>query len=139
MPDYTNAGGHADHSDYAAIGGADAVKKSVDRFYELVFADERLAPYFTGVDETRLKRHQAMLVSQLLGGPQSYAGQTLDEAHAGMNITEEDFTRVVGHFADTLAEMGASSEIIDRAGEALVGFKADIVSGSTRGPVPESA
>jgi len=39
----------------------------VNRFYELVVGDERLAGYFEGVEMVRLKRHQVALVSPVMG------------------------------------------------------------------------
>ena len=50
-------------SAYERIGGGPAVKELVDRFYEPVLADKRLARYFT-TDMHRLKWHQAALLTQ---------------------------------------------------------------------------
>ena len=126
----------SDYSDYAAIGGGPAVKQAVDRFYERVFADEQLVPYFTGVDETQLKKHQAALVAQVLGGPAQYEGRELAHAHTHLGVTGPHFDRVVGHFAATLRELGVGEDIVGRAGAALVGTKDDIVqarAGSSAG------
>lgn len=124
-------------SDFETIGRDGAVKQAVERFYERVFADERLAPYFSGSDETRLKQHQAMLVAQVLGGPARYTGRTLDEAHAGLGVTDDDFGRVVGHFADALRDLDVDEAIVGRAGAALAGTRDQIVEASadtSKGP-----
>lgn len=121
-------------SDYTAVGGAPAITAVVNRFYDLVVADERLAGYFEGVEMVRLKRHQVALVSQVMGGPVAYEGRELRAAHEGMGISSDDFAVVVGHLVTALTEAGVPSEIIGRVGAALGGTEADIVEvSSTRG------
>lgn len=119
-------------ADYQALGGDVAVKEAVERFYARVFDDERLAPYFSGVDERKLKRHQAMLVAQLLGGPQRYDGRDLGEAHAHLGVTQDDFDRVIGHFASALRELGVDEAAVSRAGAALSGYQPEIVRDAGR-------
>ena len=121
-------------SDYTAVGGAPAITAVVNRFYDLVVADERLAGYFEGVEMVRLKRHQVALVSQVMGGPVEYEGRELRAAHEGMGISSDDFAVVVGHLVTALTEAGVPPEIIGRVGVALGGTEADIVEvSSTRG------
>ncbi|HMI33836.1 MAG TPA: group 1 truncated hemoglobin [Propionibacteriaceae bacterium] len=67
-------------SDYEIIGGGSAVSAVVNDFYGRVLGDSQLAPYFEEVDLARLKRHQVLLVTKLLGGPDNYTGRPLDEA-----------------------------------------------------------
>ena len=114
-------------TDYQRIGGAEAVKHVVGRFYEMVLADPELAPYFVGVDLVRLKRHQVLLVSQVLGGPAEYDGRSLKDAHAGRGITKDHFGRVVVHLVAALREAGVPEEIIGRVGEALGPTEGDVV------------
>ena len=66
-------------SDYDAIGGGPAVSAVVNDFYVRVLADPQLVPYFEGVDMARLKRHQVLLVTQVLGGPAKYDGRSLPD------------------------------------------------------------
>jgi hemoglobin len=114
-------------SDYERIGGGDAVRQVVGRFYELVLADPELADYFVGSDLVRLKRHQALLISQVLGGPAEYDGRALGAAHRGMGISSEDFGRVVVHLVSALREARVAEDIIGRVGDVLGGTKAEIV------------
>ncbi|GAA1825809.1 group I truncated hemoglobin [Agromyces salentinus] len=114
-------------SDYQAVGGAPAITAVVNRFYDLVVADEQLAGYFEGVEMVRLKRHQVALVSQVMGGPVEYEGRELRAAHEGMGISTDDFAVVVGHLVTALTEAGVLAEIIGRVGVALGGTEADIV------------
>ena len=106
-------------ADYEAIGGGTAVKRVVERFYQLVLADGELAPYFGGVDMRRLKRHQAQLVTTVLGGPGGYEGRDLGAAHAALGITDAHFDRVVGHLGDALGEAGVAGDLVARLAQAV--------------------
>jgi hemoglobin len=129
MSEQTTGGGV---SDYDAVGGGAAVSAVVNDFYRRVLADPQLAPYFEGVDMVRLKRHQALLVTQVLGGPDNYTGRPLGEAHAGLGIDHDDFNSVVGHLAAAMKDAGVPDDIIGRAGAAVAATESVIVeSGSS--------
>ncbi len=117
-----------DISDYEAIGGAPALTQVVDHFYKLVIDDEQLAPYFASVDLPRLKRHQTMLLAQVLGGPAAYAGRELAAAHAVLGITDDHFGRVAAYLAETLREAGADDDLVGRVVAILGGVKGQIVN-----------
>lgn len=114
-------------SDYEAVGGGSAVKVVVEDFYQRVLADPELTHYFDGIDMPRLKRHQALLVGQVLGGPADYDGRSLRLAHHGLGVTKPHFDRVVGHLAGALKDAGVPDDILGRAGEAVMATESDIV------------
>jgi hemoglobin len=116
-------------SDYAAIGGATAVREAVDRFYARVLADPDLVGYFDGVDLAQLKRHQALLLTELLGGPAGYRGRDLATAHAKLAITEAHFTKVGAHLLGALGEAGADERVVAAVGERLAAVADQIVTG----------
>lgn len=119
-------------SDYERVGGGPAIRAVVDRFYELVLGDERLAGYFGGTDISQLKRHQVLLISQVMGGPSQYDGRDLQQAHAGLEISGEDFALVVSYLAQALQEAGVPSEIIARVGGKLAATEPDVVAAGAR-------
>jgi hemoglobin len=114
-------------SDYDAVGGGPAVSAVVNDFYVRVLADPQLAPYFDGVDMARLRRHQVLLVTQVLGGPGKYDGRPLDEAHDGLGIDHDDFTAVAGHLTAAMRDAGVPDDIIMRAMAAVAATEPDIV------------
>jgi hemoglobin len=114
-------------SDYEAVGGGPAVSAVVNDFYERVLDDPQLAPYFEDVDMARLKRHQVLLVTRVLGGPDNYNGRPLDEAHEGLGIDRDDFNKVVGHLGSSMKDAGVPDDIIQRAGAAVAATEPDIV------------
>jgi hemoglobin len=122
--------GDMPQSIYDAIGGASAVHAAVDLFYEKVWSDPDLVPYFEGVDRNKLKRHQRAFMSAALGGPREDAGRKISTAHRGRGITNDAFDRVVQKLADTLQELGVRSELIDRIAGTLAPLRSDIVQGT---------
>jgi hemoglobin len=126
-------------SQYDAIGGAASVKEAVERFYQRVVGDPQLAHYFADVDLPRLKRHQALLIGQLLGGPTDYDGRSLGDAHAGMGITGTDYALVGEHLLGTLAELQVGPQVLETIDGALASVRGDIVTAPDAGGGPGSA
>jgi hemoglobin len=112
---------------YDRVGGQPAIHEVVEQFYARVLADDELAPYFTGSDVDAIKRHQVLLLSQVLGGPAEYDGRELGEAHRGLGITSEHYDKVVGYLVAVLTELGADDELLAAAGSVVAGVKPDIV------------
>jgi hemoglobin len=114
-------------SDYERIGGADAVREAVERFYTRVLDDPELKPYFTTANMSEVKRHQALLLSQVLGGPANYAGRELGAAHSSLGITDDHYDRVVDHLGAVFTELGAEDDTIAAVGDVLAGVRPEIV------------
>lgn len=122
-------------SHYERIGGAPTVKEAVDRFYRLVLDDADLAPYFRDSDVAEVKRHQVLLLSQVLGGPANYDGRDLGEAHRGLGITEDHYAKVVDHLVGVLENLGADGDAVAAVGAVVADLKSEIVEdGSTDAP-----
>lgn len=114
-------------SDYDRIGGGRAVSAVVDKFYGSVLSDSELAPFFDGLDMSKLKRHQVLLISQVMGGPSDYDGRNLRDAHSDLNISSDHYGRVVDHLVTALQEASVPDDVIARLGEQLGAAEKDIV------------
>jgi hemoglobin len=132
MATHDSSASGAPVTDYDRIGGGAAVSIVVDRFYQRVLDDPQLAPFFRDTDIAKLKRHQVLLISQVLGGPANYDGRDLRQAHAGLQITREDFARVVDHLVASLREAGVGEDVIGRLGAELGGVERDVVTAEAR-------
>ncbi|MFG3706631.1 group 1 truncated hemoglobin [Micromonospora sp. NPDC047670] len=99
-------------SHYERIGGASSVKAAVELFYDKVLADPELAGYFSNVDMVGQRRHLALMLTVVLGGPNEYAGRGLAEAHQPLNIPVEHYAMVGAHLTATLSELGVPADII---------------------------
>jgi hemoglobin len=112
---------------YEEIGGEPAVTAAVDLFYERVWADPDLSPYFEGIDRERLKGHQRAFIAAALGAPTAYEGRAMAEAHAGRGITDAAFDRVVAHLAGALTELDVPEPTIGQIAGALAPLRGDVV------------
>ena len=113
---------------YQRLGAENAIRAAVDEFYVRVLADPSLSGYFQSTDMTSLRRHQVAMLSQATGGPREYSGAEMDRAHAGLAITGEAFTAVVGHLVATLQDLGVQPAEVDEVVAALAPLRAAIVS-----------
>jgi hemoglobin len=94
---------------YERLGGVEAISAVVDQFLTNVAADnvinERFAP--SVADPDRFQALRDNLIDQICagtGGPCTYEGQTMLEAHAGMNITDTEFNALVADLVAALNE-----------------------------------
>ena len=117
---------------YDQLGQENGIRTAVDDFYRRVLADPELTGYFDGVDMARLRAHQAKLLVQVTGGPAQYGGRELAEAHRGLEITEEDFDRVVAHLAGTLTGLGVEPAVVGDVGAAVGGYRDQVVGADAR-------
>lgn len=82
---------------YEAVGGADALSRLSNTFYEAVLADPLLAPVFADFTPTHIE-HVAVWLAEIFDGPARFSGelgghQALLRAHLGLSITEEQRVR----------------------------------------------
>jgi hemoglobin len=113
---------------YDRIGGADAIRAAVDLFYRKVLADERVNHHFEGVNLARLKAHQRAMITAVAGGPNTYSGASMRDAHNHLEITNGEFDVVVGHLVGTLQELGVPQEEIDRLAPPILELRDDITA-----------
>ena len=66
------------------------------------------------------------------GGPADYDGREVQRAHAGMDISREDYAKVVSYLFQALEEAGVGQEIVGRVGDALADTEHDVVSAGAR-------
>jgi hemoglobin len=113
---------------YEKLGQEGGVRKAVDAFYLAVTADSQLAGYFAGIDMAKLRRHTTALLCTVTGGPSTYAGCDLGQAHAHLGITGDHFTRVMHHVARALDATNLDSASIDAVVGVLAAHRPDIVT-----------
>ncbi|WDZ83167.1 group I truncated hemoglobin [Micromonospora cathayae] len=117
---------------YERIGGAASVKAAVDLFYDRVLVDPELAGYFADVDMVGQRRHLALMLTVVLGGPNEYAGRGLAEAHQPLGITEAHYQRVGGHLVAVLTQLGVPVDVLDHVGVVLAQVRDQVVAAGHR-------
>ena len=98
---------------WARLGGSDGIAGAVADLYDRILGDDELAPFFAGVDVHSVQRHQRELVTTAVGGPSSYVGRSLQDAHRGLQIERHHVDLVVGHLAAALQRSGVAPSDVD--------------------------
>jgi len=81
---------------YRALGAQAGIEKVVDAAMGEIHNDPHISLFFANTDMPDLRR---LLVEQFCaatGGPCEYTGRSMEEAHGGLNLADEDFDRFVG-------------------------------------------
>jgi len=114
---------------YQQIGGEAGLKKVVDHFYERLWSDPELMPYFEGIDGEKLKQHQAMFPTFVLGGGASeWGGVSLGSAHLELNITDAAFSKVAWHLTMTLDELDINRSLSMIINGFVAGVRGQVVT-----------
>ena len=113
---------------YDAIGGETALAAVVDDLYERVTGDPELAGFFAGTNMAKLKGRQVEFFAAALGGPHTYTGATMREAHRGRGIGQEHFDLVAGHLIAALGAAHVPGETINQITGLLGPLAPEIVS-----------
>jgi hemoglobin len=98
---------------YQRLGGYDAIAKVVDEFLpKLRASDPTVTNMISGLSDASKKRNRQMIVDQicsLTGGPCVYVGRTMEQAHQGLEITDQLWDKSQKALADTLDSLGVKN------------------------------
>jgi hemoglobin len=97
---------------YRRLGGYDAIAAIVDEIFALVRADPRFSRFGTGRGIDSHMRSRQLLVDQicsLSGGPCYYIGRDMKTSHAGLGITESEWTANLELTKQVLESKGVGS------------------------------
>ena len=108
---------------FERLGGMVSIDVAVDQFYDRVLGDPDLACFFDQVDLRRQRAHQKAFLAMALGGPRSYEGRGMAEAHRHLGISDHDVDLVAGHLAAVLAGLGVSPALVDEVVAAVDGLR----------------
>jgi hemoglobin len=124
-------------STFLAIGGAAAVSAVVEEFYTRLLADPATAGFFEPMVAAdglaALKRHQILLLTKVLGGPDRYAGRDLQAAHAHLGVTEDVYRRVCLHLLTVMHDFKVSTDVLVAVDGVLRSVAPTIVSAGAQG------
>jgi hemoglobin len=113
---------------YDRYGGYETFSRIVESFYRAVLRESSLQPYFTGVDMQRLMTHQTQFLAVALGGPVTYDGRSLADAHRRLRIQEADFNLVAELLVEALEDGGMAADDIETVVGIVLGTRAQIVA-----------
>lgn len=124
---------------YDRMGGLDALTAAFDSFVARLQGDDRVSRKLARTDIPRLKKE---LVDQLCaetGGPCTYTGRNMREAHAGLKITDGEFDALMQDLEATLDEFNVPKAEHDEVVGLLLPMRDEIVevkSPETGTPLP---
>ncbi len=110
------------------LGGAAAVDAAVDIFYRKVLSDDRISHFFDTVDMESQHTKQKAFLTMAFGGPNSYTGKDMREAHKHMKLTEEHFNAVAENLVGTLKELDVPEESINEVVTIALSVKDDVLN-----------
>jgi len=88
---------------YQQLGGDIGIDQLAITSLQLLREEERLAFLFEDIDEHNLIRQLSDQLCYLSGGPCVYEGLSMQDAHAGMALTEAEFDIFVQVFMNAMA------------------------------------
>ena len=126
---------------YERLGRRSAIVMVVDSVVARVAADDRINKKFA---RSNIPRVKTMLVDQICnatGGPCTYTGRSMKEAHRNMGVTDGEFDALVEDLVATLNQFNVAKADQDALLNTLGSMKADIVERpgpQTGGALPAS-
>jgi hemoglobin len=123
---------------FERIGGEGAVLAAVELLYEKILGDEKLRPFFDGLDIDAQVKKQVSFMTLAFGGPPGYSGKDLRTAHASLvsrGLTDEHFNAVATHLEASLKELGVGEDLIREVLGLVEGTRHDVL-GRTNGDTP---
>jgi len=117
---------------YERLGGKEAIKMVINDFIDKLGSDKRITNQkiidrVASIDVNRLKMHLTDQVCMATGGPCTYTGRSMKEAHAGMDITEAEFDIMVDDLVQTLNAYKVPKKEQDELLALLAPMKSDVV------------
>jgi len=100
---------------YEKLGGQAAVDAAVDKFYRRVLADDRVSPFFDGVDMDKQAAKQKAFLTMAFGGPNNYTALDMKTGHAHLverGLNDSHFDAIVENLGATLKDMGVADDLI---------------------------
>lgn len=115
---------------FEQIGGEAAVNAAVDIFYRKVLADHRINRFFDNVDMEQQAAKQKAFLTMAFGGPNSYTGADMRNAHARlvkMGLDDSHFDAVMEHLGGTLKELNVADNLIAQVASIAESTRNDVL------------
>ena len=128
---------------YARCGGVFGVSSFVDRCMDAWMADNLLnanpmvARWHASAQRPGFKFLVVQIVCSLTGGPQTYTGRPMDQAHKHLNISEAEWDAFMGIFNDVCGEFGLPSEDVDDLNALMISMMDECVVFPGERPRPD--
>lgn len=116
---------------YERLGGKDAIEAVVEDFRARTQRDERINKKFARTDIPRLQKMLVDQVCEATGGPFTYTGRDMKEAHRNMGVTAGEFDALVEDLVASLVHFQVPQAEQDELLGLLAPMRPDIVEVET--------
>jgi len=113
---------------YDRLGGREGIAAVVDDFYAQLVGDDELGEFFEGSDIQRLRETQTAFLCEAAGGPETYDGPPIREAHLHVPFTPAHIERAVELLYRSLDEYGVTGEDADAVVEAVAAYQEELLA-----------
>lgn len=91
---------------FQRLGGIEGTRQLVDVVLVKAHEDDRIGGLFENIDHERLRQKLVEQLCQATGGPCVYTGMSMELAHKGLLITDEEFDFFVEDLVAAMNEVG---------------------------------
>lgn len=116
---------------YERLGGRKGIRAVVNDFYETLTEDDELSGFFEDADVGRLKDAQTEFLCEAAGGPESYDGEAVREAHVDVPLEPSDVRRAVAVLRETLESHGVREDDVDAVTAVIAARERELVADGT--------
>jgi hemoglobin len=116
-----------DGSLYDRLGGIDAITAVVRAVVDRQMKDDRISQKFARTDVDRVMKEFVDLICQASGGPCTYTGRDMTEAHHNMGVTNGEFQAFVEDVVAVLDDFKVGKAEQDELLNALAPLQGEIV------------
>lgn len=117
---------------FRRLGGAPALRLFTVALVSRAHADALLGPFFAGTNPISLIEKLERFLCALTGGPGSWRGPSLSEAHAHLAITLEHFERMMALVRQIASEMDLPETLATELAACLSALELHIVNSASR-------
>ncbi|MFJ3482139.1 group 1 truncated hemoglobin [Pseudomonas sp. NPDC090202] len=116
-----------DDSLYRDLGERAGIQKIVEGMLLHVARDPRIYKFFAKVDIVRVRNKLIEKFCVEAGGPCTYTGDTLAEAHKGLNLSRSDFNALVENLIDSMDDQHIPVPVQNRLIARLAPQRGDVI------------
>jgi len=113
---------------FDTLGGEASISKVVDNFYIKVLSDSLVKNFFKGIDMDRQKKHMRSFMKLALGGPDSYTGRSMRDAHKRLDLEDKHFNQIAKLLAETLRDLSVSETLIKKVIDIVETTRSDVLN-----------
>ena len=119
---------HAETPLYERLGGRGGIEAVVEETVRLHGQNDTIAHLMEGVDRNRLVRQVTDFLAAATGGDVAYEGRNMVEAHAHLDINDEEFLAAGGDVAKAMKAHGQGDAEVEEVTCMFVSLHEQVVS-----------